>query len=155
MNKLKKEIIELRTEFLDIQKDIKEIQSRKDILVNKIHQLFKNDKNISFDDFKDAEFLLQLDSAFELAASERLDNPEIKKLIAENMIEKLMHKQKINFTAINDYFDSIDESEKIDNMIFFEHELDEIIEFKLKDVLDYIRNNLGEDPRAFFKDFYK
>ncbi len=147
-----KKIHRLKMEHLNIQKQQVDIQKDKEKLKDKIIQLFREDKDISFDDFKYSQSLLEIEGVFEGIVLERLDQPDIKKIITEKMIKNLLS-NNINFIAIQNYIGQ--DNEKQTNLLFFEHEIDELIEYKLKNIIDYIKNHIGEDPKSYFKDFYR
>jgi len=152
---MKPEILKLKTEFIHQQAEAEKHYEKMREIVNKAVNIFKEDKNITFDDFKGARILMERESGFELAACERLDMPNIEALIIKNMLENFNKGHGIFFLPIQEYFEHIeDDPGSVDNITFFDGELDEIIEYRLKDVIDFIKNHLGEDPKKYFKDFY-
>ncbi|MCK4927169.1 MAG: hypothetical protein KAS11_01780 [Candidatus Aenigmarchaeota archaeon] len=151
---MKPEIQKLKTEFMHQQAEAEKHYKKMREIVNKAVNMFKEDKNITFEDFKGARVLMDWESGFELAARQRLDMPNIKELIIENMLENFNKGHRIFFLPIQNYFEYEDDPGSVDNITFFEQELDEIIEYRLKDVIDFMKNHLGEDPKKHFKDFY-
>lgn len=149
---MRPEILKLKTEMTHEQAEIAKHREKMVEIRRKVVKLFKEDKNIAFDDFKKAGILMDSAYGFEYAALERMDMPNIKEFITENMVRRLIKVPDVEFIAIDKYFNYMGESGG--NTMFFKGELDEIIEYYLKDVTDFIKNHIGEDPKKFFKDFY-
>jgi len=84
------EILKLKAEFIHQQVEVAEHISKMQDIVNKAVNMFKEDKNITFEDFKDARNLMDRESGFELAALERMNMLNIKELIIENMFRNFI-----------------------------------------------------------------
>ena len=150
---MRPEILKLKTEMAHEQAEIAKHHEKMVGVRKKVVKLFKEDKNIAFDDFKKAGVLMDSAYGFEYAALERMDMPNIKDFVTENMVRRLIKVPDVEFIAIDRYFDLMDD--KGGNTMFFKSELDEIIEYRLKDVINFIKNHIGENPQEFFKDFYR
>ncbi|MCK5452083.1 MAG: hypothetical protein KAI51_01485 [Candidatus Aenigmarchaeota archaeon] len=147
---MRPEILKLKTEMAHEQAEIAKHHEKMVGVRKKVVKLFKEDKNIAFDDFKKAGVLMDSAYGFEYAALERMDMPNIKDFITENMVRRLIKVPNVEFIAIDRYFNYMGES--CGNTMFFKSELDEILEYYLKDVTDFIKNHIGADSKKYFKE---
>ena len=151
---MKPEILELRAEHIHQQVEIVKHREKMEKIRDKVAKMFREDRSITFEDFKDARNLMDEADGFEFAAIERLYMPRIDELIIENILKQFLRKHDVNFMAIKEYFRRRDDQESIDNIDFFDKELDKIIKSKLREIIFYMKYNLNKNPTACLS-FYK
>jgi len=151
---MKPEIQKLKTEFIHQQVEVAEHISKMQDIVNKAVNMFREDRSVTFEDFKDARILMDRKSGFELAMLARLDMSNIKELMIEYILKNFNPEHDINFLLIKDYFKHKGDTGSVDNITLFERDFNEIFKYRLRDVIDFIKNHLGEDSQEFFRDFY-
>ena len=152
MNKMKTEIEKLKTELLNEEIKLNKEYRKKDEIQAKITKLLRENIFLTLDDLKDAKNLMNLESSFELAAIERIDTLDIKGLIIKNMLKDFIPERKNCTALIKDYFRGLGKQECIDNMTLFENRFNKIVEYRLKDVTNFIKNHIGADPKKYFKE---
>ncbi|NOQ37749.1 hypothetical protein GQ472_02565 [archaeon] len=159
---MKPEIQELENEVIQWQAEIAKHRKKMKDIRNRIVTLFKEDKSIIFDDsfknYENMKILIDNRTVSEFVKAGRLDKSNIKKYIIRKTQDGFSPSQlsggKCLYTiAIIAYFEYLDMDECIDNITFFEREMDEIVEHRFKDIRDYLENHMGEDPKQFIKDF--
>ncbi|NOQ37750.1 hypothetical protein GQ472_02570 [archaeon] len=146
------EIEKLKTELLDEEIKLNKHYQKKDEIQAKITKVFRENIYLTLDDLKDAKNIMGLGSSFELAAIERIDTLDIKKLIIKSMLKDFIPEHKNCTALIKDYFRGLDKQECIDNITLFENRFNKIVEYRLKDVTDFIKNHIGADPKKYFKE---
>ena len=156
------DIQELENEVIQWQARIAARRKRMKDIRNRIVTLFKEDKSIIFDDslknYENLKIIIDNETISEFVKSGRLDKSNIKKYIIRKTLDCFYPSyipgcNSLYTLAIIAYFEYLDMPECIDDIIFFEREMDEITEYRFKDIRDYLENHIGEDPKLFIKDF--
>ncbi|MCK4927168.1 MAG: hypothetical protein KAS11_01775 [Candidatus Aenigmarchaeota archaeon] len=151
---MKPEIQKLKTEFIHQRVEVAEHVHKMQDILDKTVNLFREDRSITFEDFKDAKILVDKKSGFELAKLTQSDMPNVKELMIEYILKNFNPGHNINFSLIKEYFEHKGDTGSVDNITLFERDFNEILEYRLRDVIDFIKNHLGEDSQEFFRDFY-
>jgi len=90
---MKPEILKLRAEHIHQQAEIAKHREKMEKIRDKVAKMFREDRSITFEDFKDARNLMDEADGFEFAAIERLYMPKIDELIIENILMQFLRKQ--------------------------------------------------------------